>query len=161
MPSRIRVIHNPVAGRRRRHRLRQLLKMLAASGHSVRARPTAHADDARDIAREVQDVDLIVAAGGDGTVNEIVDGLTADDRQGPVPAVAFLPLGTANVLAWALNLPHRPAALMRMIEQGRTVAVRPGIANDRRFILMASAGLDARAVAAVKTTVKRVLGGAA
>lgn len=161
MSGRILVIHNPVAGRRRRRRLRQLLKLLARTDREVRVRPTTRPGDAREIARTAEGVDLIIAAGGDGTVNEVVDGLAVRDGTGPLPAVAFLPLGTANVLAWELNLPHRPSALVKLIEAGRTVAVHPGIANERRFILMASAGLDARAVAAVKTTVKRVLGGAA
>ena len=161
MNNRILVIHNPVAGHRRRRRLRRFLKMLKQSGHHVSVRSTTQRGDAREIARTANGMNLIIAAGGDGTVNETVDGLLANDREGPMPAVGFLPLGTANVLAWELGLPHRPRALLRMIQTGQTVAVRPGVANDHRFVLMVSAGIDARAVAAVKSETKRLLGGAA
>jgi diacylglycerol kinase (ATP) len=124
-------------------------------------RITRAAGDAREHARTADGVDVIVAAGGDGTMSEVVDGLMAKPADEPLPSVAFLALGTANVLAWELDLPRRPGALVRLIESGATLDVRPGIANARRFLLMASAGLDARAVAAVKTLVKRWFGAAA
>ncbi len=167
------VIHNPVAGRRRRRRLKQLLARLERAGHKLRVRITRRAGDAREHARTAEAVDVIVAAGGDGTMSEVVDGLMAKPPETPVtpgtpgtpatplPRVAFLALGTANVLAWELNLPRRPAALARLIEGGDAIEIHPGIANGRRFLLMASAGLDARAVCAVKTMVKRWFGAAA
>jgi len=161
MTLRILVIHNPVAGRQRRKKLRELLQYLQDGGHQVMVRPTARRGDAREEARLAKDIDVIVAAGGDGTVNEIVDGLAAKAPDGDLPAVAFLPLGTANVLAWELNLPRSPRALVEVIERKRTLDVMPAIANGRRFFLMASVGLDARAVAAVKDATKRLLGGAA
>jgi len=158
---RILVIHNPVAGRGRRRRLRKLLKTLAAHGHDTRTRLTTHRGDAREVARTSKDTDVIIAAGGDGTVNEIVNGLAARRPDQPLPAVGFLPLGTANVLAWELGLPCDPDGLVRMIEGGQVLQVMPGKANDDRFALMASVGVDARAVAAVGKKTKRVLGWAA
>ncbi len=155
------VIHNPVAGRRWRRRVDRLFELLAAHGFKVRVELTARRGDARQAALAARDTDIIVAAGGDGTVNEIVDGLAARDPGQDTPAIAFLPLGTANVLAWELGLPRRPDDLVRLIENGVKVMVRPGIANGRRFVLMASIGLDARAVAAVGATAKRILGGGA
>jgi len=155
MSLRVLLIHNPVAGTRRRRRLRKLLRHLERAGHQVRIRITKKRSDAREHARLAEGFDVIVAAGGDGTVNEVVDGLMVKPADEPLPKVAFLALGTANVLAWELKLPSRPAALARLIEAGNTVAMHPGIVNSRRFILMASAGLDARAVAAVKSLVKR------
>jgi len=161
MSLRVLLIHNPVAGTRRRRRLRKLLRHLERAGHQVRIRITKKRSDAREHARLAEGFDVIVAAGGDGTVNEVVDGLMVKPAKEPLPKVAFLALGTANVLAWELKLPKRPAALARVIEAGATVTVHPGIVNSRRFILMASAGLDARAVAAVKSLVKRWFGGVA
>ncbi len=155
------VIHNPVARRRRRRRLHGLLRHLENRGHRLRVRITRAAGDAREHARLAEEVDVIVAAGGDGTMSEVVDGLMAKPADAVLPRVAFLALGTANVLAWELDLPRRPAVLARLIEEGRALLIRPGIANGRRFLLMASVGLDARAVAAVKTLVKRWFGAAA
>tara|TARA_Y100001934_G_scaffold229284_1_gene276195 strand:+ start:3552 stop:4433 length:882 start_codon:yes stop_codon:yes gene_type:complete len=155
------IIHNPVAGRRRRRRLEKLLNLLESSGHSVRIMPTGRRGDARESARSARGIDVIVAAGGDGTVSEIIDGISARPSTEPAPAVAFLPMGTANVLAWELGLPRSPRGIVRMINQGKSLAFRPGVANGTRFVLMASAGLDARAVAAVKTRTKRLVGGLA
>lgn len=155
------VIHNPVAGARRRRRLHKLLRALEKAGHRLRVRITKKRGDAREHARLADGIDVIVAAGGDGTVNEVVDGLIAKPADEALPAVAFLALGTANVLAWELDLPRRPAELARLIESGAGRDILPGIANGRRFLLMASAGLDARAVCAVRTLVKRWFGAAA
>lgn len=161
MNKNILVIHNPVAGRRWRARVDRLFELLAEHGFKTHVELTAKRGDAREAARLAEGVDVIVAAGGDGTVNEIVDGLAARPAGQPIPAVAFLPLGTANVLAWELNLPRDPEGLVHLIETGTSVAARPGIANGHRFVLMASVGLDARAVAAVKSPLKRLLGGGA
>ena len=155
------VIYNPVAGRRWRRRVDRLLELLVADGFKVRVELTAKRGDARQAALEATDIDIFVAAGGDGTVNEIVDGVAARNTGDRVPTIAFLPLGTANVLAWELGLPRSPAGLLHLITNGTTLTARPGIANGRRFVLMASVGLDARAVAAVKAPSKRLLGGGA
>lgn len=161
MGVRILVIHNPVAGRGRRRLLRKLLKTLTQRGHLVRTRLTTHRGDARSVARATKDTDVIIAAGGDGTVTEVVEGLAERGNEQTLPAIGFLPLGTANVLAWELGLPRHPDGLVKLVEQGRTLDVTPGMANDRRFTLMASVGLDARAVAAVGSRMKRTLGGGA
>ncbi|NQW01850.1 MAG: YegS/Rv2252/BmrU family lipid kinase [Rhodospirillales bacterium] len=161
MTLRILVIHNPVAGRHRQKRLQTLLDLLAARGFVVDSHQTGQPGDAGAAARQARDVDYIIAAGGDGTVNEIVNGLCARSDPENWPAVGFLPMGTANVLAWELKLPSTPEALVNLIAAGKTCAVRPGIGNGRRFVLMASAGFDARAVAAVGATTKRLLGGGA
>ena len=155
------IVYNPVAGRRHRRRLEELERLLCERGHRVEVRVTGERGDAREIARTAEGIDVLVAAGGDGTVNEIVDGLTARDSADGAPAVGFLPLGTANVLAWELDLPRSPRGLVRLIESGERIVFRPGIANGHRFVLMASTGLDARAVAAVRLRTKRLLGGIA
>jgi diacylglycerol kinase (ATP) len=155
------VIHNPVAGRRRRRKLLRLLKLLEGRDHTVRVCLTRQAGDAHEAARDARQTDLIIAAGGDGTVNEVVEGLCARPEGVTSPSIGFLPLGTANVLAWELNLPRDPAGLVRLVEKHDTCTVQPGLLNGRHFFLMAGTGLDARAVAAVRLAAKRVLGGAA
>lgn len=104
--------------------------------------------------READGPDVIAVAGGDGTVSEVVNGL---DGEGP--PVAFILLGTANVLAWELGLPLSAPALARMIFDGHTRRVYPGLVNGRRFVLMVGVGLDAWAVERVKPGIKRNLGG--
>ena len=156
---RILVIHNPTAGRRRARILQRFLRLLAENrGNDIHVEATTHQGHGREIARAADAIDIIVAVGGDGTVNEVVEGLCARPPGALFPAIAFLPVGTVNVLALELGLPRDPARAVAVIEQGNVLRVRPGIANDRRFLLMASVGLDARAVAAVTAPLKRRFG---
>lgn len=161
MNQRILVIHNPIAGRRRKKLLQELVDLLEGGGHQVTVMLTTQQGDACDIAATVADMDIILVAGGDGTVNEVVNGLCRNDQQGPLPTIGFLPLGTANVLVHELGLPHTPKGLFVMLERGNQIRAYPGIANDHRFFLMVSAGLDARAVAGVTSKLKRKIGGGA
>ena len=99
---RVLVIHNPTAGWRRRRRFERILSALIREGVAVDVRPTTKRGDAEAFARaaDIHHHDVIAVAGGDGTINEAANGLFA--RQGtaaPVPALAIIPLGTANVLA--------------------------------------------------------------
>ena len=71
MSLRLLVIHNPVAGRRRRIKLKRFLKLLTSRGHRFELSVTTQAGDARRAARSTENFDIIVAAGGDGTVNEV------------------------------------------------------------------------------------------
>ncbi len=150
---RILVIHNPVAGWQRRGKLRRVVRYLRLAGARVTELETEAPGDAIGKARAAEDFDVIVVAGGDGTVNEVINGL----GENGLP-VAFIPLGTANVLAWELGLPRSPRALARVILEGRTRRVFPGIVNGRRFVLMVGVGLDAWAVERVHLGLKRHLG---
>jgi diacylglycerol kinase family enzyme len=107
-------------------------------------------------------VDVIVAAGGDGTINEVVNGL-ANERTGPggpggALPLAVLPLGTANVLAAEIGLDPDPGALARTIAQGPMRPVALGQANGRLFGVVLGAGFDAHVVDGVDTGLKRWIG---
>src|SRR5689334_19804350 len=93
---RILVIFNPAAGRKRRPALNRVVAAIRAQGCGVTLLETAAPGDAELIARAAspQDFDVVAAAGGDGTINEIVNGL-----RGQALALGIIPLGTANVLA--------------------------------------------------------------
>ncbi len=150
------IIFNPTSGRRRR--FEAVLERLRARGCRPCVQVTAAAGDAERLAAAADPAryDLLVVAGGDGTVNEVINGL--GDRRLPL---AILPLGTANVLAAELGLDADPDAVARTIAQGAARPVTLGIANGRRFILMAGAGFDAQVVATVNLGIKRRLGKAA
>lgn len=161
---RIVVIHNPVSGRRRGARLDRVLTRMREAGVQVTLRETAGPGDAEILAREAGNFDVVAVAGGDGTVNEVLNGLGALEGgapRGKTPALAFIPLGTANILAHELGLPRGAAALAEVILNGERRVAWPGRANGRRFLLMVSAGFDARVVARVDTVSKRFLGAGA
>jgi diacylglycerol kinase (ATP) len=152
---RLLVIFNPAAGLRRRQRLEAVLVRLRARGCRVELCETTGPGDAERFAAaaDPERYDALVVAGGDGTVNEAINGL-ADT---PLP-LAILPLGTANVLAAEIGLALDPDSVAAAIAHGRPQPITLGAANGRRFILMAGAGFDAHVVATVSTPVKRWLG---
>ncbi len=150
--------------RRRSRALDRSIERLAAHGIAVEAVPTRGPKSASEIAREFvqQGADLIVVAGGDGTINEVVNGM-AGSR---VP-LAILPAGTANVLANELGIARRmedaAAALAGWIEERVALGVLATATGEapRYFLLMAGAGLDASIVYHLKPRMKEVLGKAA
>lgn len=110
------------------------------AGHEVSSVKTHRRGDARTAASRNQ-ADRIVAVGGDGTINEIVNGLAG--RQTPI---AVVPAGVGNVLVRALALPSRAESVCRAVCGGRTIAVDACLMGENRFLLAAGAGLDARVV---------------
>jgi diacylglycerol kinase (ATP) len=155
-PRRILVIFNPAAGRGRRYarRLRRVVGELERRGCNVAVCTTDAPGDAQRMAREADPAfDLIVAAGGDGTVNEVVNGLFAASRP-----LAVLPLGTGNVLANEIGLPRNPRRIARVIADGTAKPIWPGRAGDRLFVAMTGVGFDAAVLAALDPGLKRRVG---
>ena len=95
----------------------------------------------------------IVAAGGDGTVNEVVNGIGTS----PV-SLGILPLGTVNVFALELGIPLNLEKAWKVIHAKKTRAVDLASANDHYFVQMAGIGLDAQVVKETSRATKRVLG---
>ncbi len=155
---RVLVIYNPTAGTASDGRAERVFKVLLKMGAVVTVRRTIRRGDAEAFASEASQAayDVVVAAGGDGTINEVVNGLV-----GKALPLAVIPLGTANVLAAEIHAPGRARDLARMILAGKTRAVCIGLANQRHFIMMAGAGFDAHLVAHVNPRMKRFLGKAA
>ena len=143
---RLLVIHNPVAGGGRPGLLERSLRELEALGCALRICATENIHGPREVAEResLEAVDAVVAAGGDGTINEVINGLCA--RAVTLPPLAILPLGTANVLAREIGAPRTPHALARMIASGPTLAIALGLVGERRFVQMLGVGLDARVV---------------
>jgi len=152
---RVLVIHNPTAGWRRRRRFERILSALIAEGVDVDVRPTTKRGDAEAFARDADPatLDAIAVAGGDGTINEVVNGL--GDKKLPL---AVIPLGTANVLAHEIGLGGSPREIARTIAEGRPQPISVGIVNGRRFVMMAGFGFDAHVVADVQPTIKKLFG---
>lgn len=146
------VIFNPTARGNRARRFRAFLDRLTG----CELRPTTGPGDARLLAARAacEGFSVIVAAGGDGTVNEVVNGL--GDVEGALARcrLGVIPLGTVNVLARELRIPTAIDRAWHGIQQGRTqwldlpeVTCETRRGRERRhFVQMAGAGLDARAV---------------
>ncbi|MDA0996574.1 MAG: diacylglycerol kinase family lipid kinase [Proteobacteria bacterium] len=152
---RVLVIHNPTAGWRRRRRFERILAALIGEGLDIRVRRTTKRGDAEAFAAEATaaEFDVVAIAGGDGTINEAVNGLTD-----PNLALAVIPLGTANVLAHEIGLGGAPADIARTIAIGEPRAISVGVVNGRKFVMMAGVGFDAFVIASIRPCLKRVLG---
>jgi YegS/Rv2252/BmrU family lipid kinase len=145
---RILVIGNPAAGAgRARRRAEALVRLLEERGHEVEWFLTAKPGDARRRAAEREgEVDCIVVAGGDGTLNEVLNGL-ADPRGTPLVPMA---LGTANMLARELAIPRAPAALAALIDAHPLRRIDMGRIDGMRFLGVVGVGFDAMVTEAVR-----------
>jgi len=155
-PTRIAVIRNPISGLSSRHRLvPAFLGALQSGDTEVVHRATEGPGHAAEISREEADrgCDVVVAVGGDGTVNEVLNGLPPDG-----PALATFPTGTASVVARAVGIPFRPADAARVILAGRRRRIDVGRVNGRRFLLVVGVGWDAHVVATVARSRRGHLG---
>jgi YegS/Rv2252/BmrU family lipid kinase len=155
------IIHNPTAGRRRGHYLARVMAALAAEGVAAETLLTAARGDARRLAQaESARGRTIAVAGGDGTINEAINGI-AGAGAARAARLAIIPLGTANVLANELGLPKAPAAVARIAAGDATRAIHLGkIVGGgvaRRFAMMAGVGFDAHVVANLPVPLKRAL----
>jgi YegS/Rv2252/BmrU family lipid kinase len=152
---RILVVFNPAAGRGRK-RLSDILTRLETLGCRVTLRETAGPGDAGRIVRqESQGYDVVAVAGGDGTINEAANGLA---EMPAAPALAIIPFGTANVLAWEIGLGTGSERTARTIAESQPTEVYTGLVNGRHFLMMAGVGFDAAVVASVDARLKRALG---
>ena len=132
--------------------------------HSTRidVRVTWEKGDAVRMVREAarEGIGRIVAAGGDGTINEVVNGLMQLDRE-QRPEVALMPLGTANDFATACAIPIDPKMALQLAVAGNAHKVDIARANERYFINIATGGFGARVSADTPPLLKKYLGGIA
>jgi diacylglycerol kinase family enzyme len=151
------IIVNPAAGRARssERRLGRFVAALERQGCTVvlrRAGPSPGQVE-RLAGQAEPGFDAIVAAGGDGTISAVVNGLG-----GRAVPFGVLPLGSANVLAREIRLPRAPEALASLITTGPVSPIWPGRVGNRAFVMMASAGFDSEIVAALSPELKRRVG---
>ena len=140
--------------------LRAAVARHRAAGHSIEVRVTSEKGDARRFVSKADNVDLVIAAGGDGTLNEVLHGLM-DLLQGARPSLGIVPLGTANDFATGCGIPRDSAEALALCMKGEAVPIDVGKANDHWFINAASSGFGAEITATTSPELKRLLGPAA
>jgi YegS/Rv2252/BmrU family lipid kinase len=147
------VILNPAARSDRARAMREKIETLSPG---ITVRGTSAAGDAREFARAAleEDFEAIVAAGGDGTVNEVANGVAGSDVR-----FGILPVGTMNVFASELGIPlnNLPAA-WKVIEDGCLRKLDLPMANGSCFVQLAGIGLDAEVVGLTTPESKKALG---
>jgi diacylglycerol kinase family enzyme len=137
-------------------RERDVLAHALGSAAELKIVETANRGHAAALAcRAMRDgTDIVVALGGDGTVNEVVNGLLTDGVHDAVPALGIVPAGSTNVFARALGLPNdrieATGALLEGLRTGSRRAVSLGMVDDRWFVFAAGVGFDAAVVEGVE-----------
>lgn len=150
------IIANPASGSYLFH-TRQIdatVAFLRGHGWQVELALTTGAGDARRLARKAveQGLDVVIAAGGDGTLNEVIQELAGSET-----ALGVLPVGTVNVWARETNIPLYSAGARQVLVEGQVRSIDLGKVNDRYFLLMAGIGFDAEVTHAVeKKPIKRL-----
>ncbi len=137
----VKVIVNPSSGRQNfKMKLDRLIYLLHSNKYQVSLSYTEKQNDARDFASKAcqEDFDLIIAIGGDGTINEVVQGMVRLDSDIPL---AIFSAGTVNDFASYLELPKNMDEFFQMIEDGKTIYVDVGKINEDYFINVAACGL--------------------
>jgi diacylglycerol kinase family enzyme len=137
-------------------RTREMLVRALAGDMSIAVACTEYRGHATGLARDAADRgdDLVIALGGDGTVNEVVNGLLAFGPHPALPRLGVVPCGAANVFARALGLPNHPVEaterLLAALQADRRRSVSMGVADDRYFTFCAGLGIDAAVVRIVE-----------
>ena len=133
-------------------RSREVLKRALASEMKVEVAETSHRGHAAALAVRAmrEGLDVVVALGGDGTVNEVVNGLLTDGPKADLPALAVVPGGSTNVFVRSVGLPPDPfdatGAILEALRAGRSRRIGLGLADDRYFTFNAGLGFDAEVV---------------
>lgn len=150
--NKIAIIYNPNAGSAKIKKLLKIKERLSLKS-SVTIYDTQKPGDATSIAkRECKNFDIIVAAGGDGTINEVINGIDVNTKLG------IIPLGTANILAIEAGIKNDVKSICKLIEKGNTKKIYISNINDKKFFLMAGIGYDGDIVHKMKPSLKKIFG---
>lgn len=153
----IALIMHPRGDAHRLEELRSIVARLRADGHVVWPRLTSGPRDAIRLARGAAraGAGLVIAAGGDGTVNEVVNGICRMRRP---PRLGILPIGTGNDFALGLGIPQNFTEATRVAVEGRPLAVDVARVNERLFVNVSTGGFGAEATEHTPDEAKRLLG---
>ena len=156
--KRARIIYNPTSGREAiRKNLPDVLEILENAGYETSAHATTGEGDAIEAAKLAVErrYDLVVAAGGDGTINEVVNGMAEQEYR---PKLGIIPVGTTNDFARALQIPRDIVAAAEIIAKGDRIPIDIGRMNEKYFINIGGGGSLTELTYDVPSKLKTVLG---
>lgn len=160
MQKRCRIIYNPTSGREAmKNNLVDILNILERAGYETSAYATTpEPNSAKNEAERAAKAgfNLIVAAGGDGTINEVVNGIAPLKHR---PKLGIIPAGTTNDYARALKIPREdPIGAAKVIAKGQTIKMDIGEAGKNWFVNIAAGGLLTELTYGVPSQVKSLFG---
>lgn len=156
--KKLRLIYNPYSGRRKLvSQLDTVIRIFQEGGYEVSVHRTKSPEDIEYASSQSEDFDVVVIAGGDGSIHQAVNGLMKIPPE-QRPVLGILPVGTANDLAFALKIPKSIPEACEVIVHGSTFEMDLGRVNDRYFVNVFSAGLLTDVSPKVDIRVKNRLG---
>lgn len=156
--KRARIIYNPTSGRELfKKNLPEVLESLEIAGYETSCHATTAEGDAIEAAKKAVEngFDIIIASGGDGTLNEVVAGVSEFEKR---PKIGLIPMGTTNDFARAVHIPRDIKKAVEIIIKGDTIPVDVGLVNDRYFINIAGGGRITELTYEVPSKLKTMLG---
>lgn len=158
---------NPSSGKGRiRYSLFEITDIFTKAGYDVTVHPIQSGESSADYVREYGlDYDMIVCAGGDGTLNKLYSGylclrgdVSEQDSDAKLPSVGYIPCGSTNDFARSIGISLRPLAAARQAADGSPVLIDAGMFRDEAFVYIAAFGLFTQTSYATPQTAKNVLG---
>ena len=152
------IILNPSSGKEKAKDYEdKLVEVLKPRYDEINIKYTKKKNDAKNFANEAakEGYDLVISLGGDGTVNETVNGLAPNEIR---PALGIIPMGTVNDLARALDIPLNPDEAIDMLKDAKEKEIDIGMVNESYFTNVVSVGNIAKAVHEVESEEKSKLG---
>ena len=138
--KRARIIYNPTSGREifKKH-LPEVLEKLEVAGYEASCHATTGEGDATNAAKIAVErgFDIVIAVGGDGTLNEVVAGVSEFESR---PKIGLIPMGTTNDFARAVHIPRKIDEALDIIIKGDTIPVDVGLINNERYFINIAAG---------------------
>lgn len=151
------IIINPCSGTRKVNKyLTDIIAIFSSHGYCCKVLPTTKRGDASAFARQyARNSDLIVAIGGDGTFNEVVEGIMKSNTKTPV---GYIPAGSTNDFATSAGIPKAPIKAATSIMEGTVKEIDIGKFNDRFFTYVASFGAFTKVSYTTPQNIKNALG---
>lgn len=150
-------IYNPHSGRGQiKSKLFDILQIFSDAGFELTVHPTRERKDAaRQIEALADDYDLVVCSGGDGTMDEVVEGMMRREHRIPI---GYIPSGTVNDFARSLKIPRNMVQAARIAVEGRDFPCDMGTFNDEHFVYIAAFGIFTDVSYTTRQDMKNVLG---
>ena len=159
MLKRLLLIINPTSGRGMiKDYLLLIINELSLAGYEVVVYPTKSKNDATNKMKEAKSYDLIVASGGDGTLNEVITGLIKANANTPI---AYIPTGTTNDFATTLGIPKNIPRAVKLCTEGKIAPIDIGQFDERYFTYVAAFGAFTDVAYETPQPRKNMLGGLA
>ena len=151
------LIYNPRAGKSiGRPKPKEILERFGADAEKIHIAVTAYPGHAKEIAAlEGNRYETVICCGGDGTLNEVISGLSGLESR---PVIGYIPMGSTNDLANSIGIPSAMSNAVKVIEQGESRGFDIGAFNDRCFTYIASFGPGVSVSYSTPQRIKNVLG---